>query len=107
MAAFQVKRDKVRSNALARRLTNLIKHYEDLSALGMDIERQFYLAGLRIRDCINLQVPNGSRLLDEVIHATASTRNQSEDENLSDHLDWRAPLYSLNRYTDFKRGITR
>jgi hypothetical protein len=107
MAAFQVKRDKVRSNALARRLANLMKHYEDLSALGMVIERQIYLAGLRIRDCITLQVPNGSRLLDEVIHAIASTRNQSEDGNLSDHLDWRAPLYSLKRYTDFKKGITR
>jgi hypothetical protein len=107
MAAFQVKRDKVRSNALARRLANLMKHYEDLSALGMDIERQIYLAGLRIRDCINLQVPNGSRLLDEVIHATVSTQNQLDDGNLFGHLDWRAPLYSLKRYTDFKKGITR
>jgi hypothetical protein len=54
MAAFQIKRDKVRSNALARRCANVMKHYEDLSALGMNIERQVYLAGLRIRDCINL-----------------------------------------------------
>jgi hypothetical protein len=73
----------------------------------MDIERQVYLAGLRIRECINLQVPNGSRLLDEVIHATASTQNQSDDGNLSGHLDWIAPLHPLKRYTDFKKGTTQ
>jgi hypothetical protein len=84
VAAFQVRQDKVRSNARARRLANLVRHYDDLSALGMNIKSQVYLAGLRIRDCINLQVPNGSRLLDEVIHATA---NQSNNGNLSSHLD--------------------
>jgi hypothetical protein len=107
MAAFQVKRDKVRSNALARRRTNLVKHYDDLSALGMAFERQIYLAGLRIRDCINLRVPNGSRPLDEVIHVAVSAQNQSEDRDLSNHRDMIAPLYSLKRYTDFKKGITR
>jgi hypothetical protein len=101
VAAFQVRRDKVRSNALARRRANLMKHYEDLSALGMNVERHVYLAGLHIWDCINLQVPNGSRLLDEVIHAAVSTHNQSDDGN---HLDWIAPLYSMKRYTDFKKS---
>jgi hypothetical protein len=67
----------------------------------MDIERQVYLAGLCIWDCINLQVPNGSRLLDEVIHAAVSTHTQSDDGN---HLDWIAPLYSMKRYTDFKKS---
>jgi hypothetical protein len=63
-----------------------MKHYEDLSALGMNIERQVYLAGLRIRDCINLQVPNGSRLLDDVIHAAVNAQDQ-DDGKRSDHLD--------------------
>jgi hypothetical protein len=72
-----------------------MKHYEDLLALGMDIERQIYFAGLRIRDCINLQVPNGSRMLDEVIHAAVTAKNQLDDEKLSNHLDWIAPLHSL------------
>jgi hypothetical protein len=80
-----------------------MKHYEDLSALGMNIERQVYLAGLRIRDCINLQVPNGSRLLDDVIHAAVSAQDQN-DGALSNHLDWVAPLHSLKRYTDFKKS---
>jgi hypothetical protein len=82
VAVFQARQDKVRSNALARRRANLVRHYKDLSALEMDTERQVYLAGLRIRDCINLRVPNGSRLLDEVIHAAVSTHNQSDDGNL-------------------------